>query len=297
MRLPNFLIVGAPRTGTTSMHRYLSEHPEIFLAAKKELHYFTHDYLTENSNGPKDREYQYCKTLDEYRAFFQAVPSNAKAVGEISPSYLFFPQCIPKIKALLGESVRIIIMLRNPIERAFSNYWHMVNSKRETLPFWDALQAEEERLERGWRNIWLYKRHSLYHEKVRRYIEEFGSSRVKVLLYDDFSNNTLRTLRDAQRFLGVRAEFAPKNIDVVFGGRGVERRKSVARRRIKSLVKLLLPQRVFGVLRKLEEAGAGGNAKSEARPDDQCVAFLRQYFSEDINRLERLLQTNLSMWK
>ena len=297
MRLPNFLIVGAPRTGTTSMHRYLSEHPEIFLAGKKELHYFTNEYLTANSNGPKDKVYRYCKTLDEYRAFFQDVPAKAKAVGEISPSYLFFPQCIPKIKALLGESVRIIIMLRNPIERAYSNYWHMVNLKRETLTFWDALQAEEERLERGWRNIWLYKRHSLYSEKVRRYIEEFGSSKVKVLLYDDFSSNTLRTLQDVHRFLGVRAEFAPKNIDVVFGGRGVEKRRSLGPRPIKSLVKLLLPRRALGVLRKLQEPGVRGNAKGEALPDDRCVAFLRQYFSEDITRLEKLLQADLSMWK
>jgi hypothetical protein len=279
------------------MHRYLSEHPEIFLAAKKELHYFTHDYLTENSNGPKDREYQYCKTLDEYRAFFQRVPSNAKAVGEISPSYLFFPQCIPKIKALLGESVKIVIMLRNPVDRAFSNYWHMVNLKRETLPFWDALQAEEERLERGWRNIWLYKRHSLYYEKVRKYLEEFGASRVKVLLYDDFSKHTLKTLQDVHRFLGVRAEFAPKNVDVIFGERGAEERKSMAPRSVKSLVKLLLPRRVVGALRKLRQPVAGGNARREALPDEQCVAFLKQYFSEDISRLERLLQTDLRMWK
>ena len=301
MRLPNFLVVGAPRTGTTSMYRYLSEHPEIYLPTKKELHYFTHDYLTKNSNGPKDKEFSYCKTLDEYTMFFQSVPSNAKAVGDISPSYLFFPQCISGIKGLLGESVRIIIMLRNPIERAFSNYLHMVRSNRETLSFFDALQAEEERLEKGWRNIWLYKGHSLYYEKVQRYIEDFGSSKVKVILYDDFSKYTLKTVQDVYRFLGVAAEFVPENINVIYNRSGAYKNRAVEfivrPHPIKSFVKLVLPQKALSILRNFKESHIGRDMNTEILRDGQCIAFLRQYFNEDINRLEHLLQVDLSMWK
>jgi hypothetical protein len=270
------------------MYRYLAEHPEIYLPSKKELHYFTHDYLTQNSNGPRDTEFQYCKTLDQYEVFFENVPSTAKAVGDVSPSYLFFPQCIPRMKGLLGDSVRIIAMLRNPIERAYSNYLHLVRANRETLTFFDALQAEEERQVKGWRNIWMYKRHSLYSANVRKYLEEFGSSKVKVILYDDFSKDTVATLRDMYRFLGVAPEFVPRNIDVIYAKGGTRTRMSAVER--------LLPHSARRLLRKLKPSRTE-EAEADTLPDDQSVAFLRQYFKEDIGQLEKLLHRDLSLWK
>jgi hypothetical protein len=271
------------------MYSYLSEHPEIFLPTRKELHYFTHDYLTQNSNGPNDTEFQYCKTLEQYQVFFENVPSTAKAVGDVSPSYLFFPQCIPRIKGLLGDSVRIIAMLRNPIERAFSNYLHMVRANRETLTFFDALQAEEDRLAKGWRNIWMYKRHSLYSANVQRYIEEFGRLKFKVILYDDLAKDTMGTLQDMYRFLGVAPEFVPRNIDVIYAkGGGAKATMSFARR--------LFPHRVRRMLRKLKPSRTQ-EARADVLPDDRSVAFLKQYFEEDITRLEKLLRRDLSTWK
>ena len=301
MQLPNFLVVGAPRSGTTSIYEYLSEHPEIYLPVKKELHYFTHDYLAKNSNGPKDMEMWYCKTLDEYKTFFQTIPSSARAVGDVSPSYLFFPECIPKIKELLGEDVKIIMILRNPIERAFSNYLHMVRLQRETLNFFDALNAEEERLAKGWRNIWLYKRHSLYYEKVKRYIEEFGSSKVKVVLHDDFANNTLETMQDVYRFLDVAAEFVPKNINIIYGKSGSYKNRLVEflirPHPIKSFAKPFVLKKVLRIVKNFQVSHIGHNMKTEILQDDHCIAFLQQYFKKNINQLEHLLQVDLSMWK
>jgi hypothetical protein len=298
MRLPNFLVVGAPRTGTTSMYRYLSEHPEVYLPAKKELHYFTHDYLTANSNGPKDKEFRYCQTLDEYKVFFQRVPSGAKAVGDISPSYLFFPQCIPRIKDLLGENVKIMIMLRNPIERTFSNYLHMVRLNRETLTFVEALQAEEDRLWQAWRNIWLYKRHSLYADNVQRYLEAFGPSKVRVILNDDFSKDTLTSLQGVYRFLGITAGFVPKNINIMYARSGAENQRPASRPHpIKSLAKRLLPDKALDMIRNLRQSHIPRDADKAILQDEQSIAFLRQYFKEDIDRLEKILNIDLSRWK
>ena len=114
MTLPDFLIVGAPRSGTSSMHRYLREHPDIFLPSRKELHYFSFSLLTAHLNGPGDEDvpHNLCETLNEYERHF-ADAGNEKAVGEVSPSYLLFNECIPEIKRVLGDKVRIINLINH----------------------------------------------------------------------------------------------------------------------------------------------------------------------------------------
>lgn len=303
MRLPNFLVVGAPKAGTTSMHRYLSEHPAIYVPPKKGLHYFTYDHLREKINGPGDREAiaGFCKTFPEYESHFADVPSQCQAIGDASPSYLYFSSCIPQIQKYLGSSTKIIIMIRNPIDRAFSMYLHLVRAKRETLSFYDALQAEDDRLKWGWGDAWFYKAHSLYCSKIKDYLEAFGHNNVKVIEHNDFSNHTLHTMQEVYSFLGVDKTYIPHNIGVVYGKTGFYAdgltRFLAKRHPIKTLARKAIPARWLGTLRNMKYAYINKRTQKTTMPDARSLTFLRAYFSHDVTQLEQLLQIDLSAWK
>ena len=129
MKKPNFIIAGFPKCGTTSLHHYLSEHPQIFMPSQKELHFFTYEILSKLKNGPKDGAVKKTQIQDskKYLDFYRNV-KNEIAVGDASPSYINYPNQFLKIKEYL-EDPKFIIVLRDPINRAYSNYLHL---KRET---------------------------------------------------------------------------------------------------------------------------------------------------------------------
>jgi hypothetical protein len=136
---------------------------------------------------------------------------------------------------------------------------------------------------------------------VKRYIEDFGSSKVQVILHDDFANNTLETMQDVYRFLGVTAEFVPKNINIIYGRSGSYKNRLVEflvrPHPVKSFVKPLVPKQMLRTVKNFQVSHIGRNMKTESLQDDHCIAFLQQYFKKDINQLEHLLQVDLSMWK
>ncbi len=284
------------------MHRYLSEHPEIYVTDRKGLHYFTYPDLAANVAGPGDAAaiHGFCQTLEEYAAHYSAV-ENQKAIGDNSPSYLYYAHCIPKIQDTLGDQVRIIAMVRNPIDRAFSNYQHLVRTKRETLSFYDALQAEEERTRNHWGDFWHYRGHSLYYAKVKPYIDAFGADRVMVVVQDDLERNTLDVVQAVYRFLQVDDTFAPGNVSVVYGKGGAVNTPlgTVLGRpgRWKVALKSLLPRPFYRRLRNAKDAYISRNTVQVDRPDPLAVAWLKPHFAEDIVQLETLLRRGLDAWK
>ena len=158
--LPNFLIVGAAKSGTTSLYYYLMDHPEIYFSKIKEPDYLSSEvlkdqYLTRVSLRP------YIKTINDYKELFNEV-INEKAIGEASTDTIYYHKTtIPRIKSLLGDP-KIIIMMRNPPYAAFSMYSHMIRDNRETLSFEDALAIENERIRGNWQCSYHYKARALY---------------------------------------------------------------------------------------------------------------------------------------
>jgi len=302
MRLPNFLVVGAPKAGTTSMHRYLSEHPEIFLPPKKGLHYFTYDYLRKNVNGPGDKEViaEFCQDLEDYRSHYRDVPSEAIAIGDASPSYLFFDGCIPRIKDVLGEKVKILIMVRNPVDRAFSMYLHLRKAKRETLPFFEALQEEERRADMGWGDAWLYKAHSLYLDKILSYQKAFGENQVKIIVHDDFKRDAAGIMKQVYEFLNVDPHYVPQNINIVYGKTGEYANPLAAflatRHPLKQTVKNCMPAGLTRLLRNVKDSYIQKKTVKPLVPDEPSVSFLTQYFRHDIAQLEQELHLNVRSW-
>src|SRR6267142_1253724 len=161
-RLPNFIVVGAPKCGTTSLYHYLRQHPQIFLPARKELHYFSFRFMERLLAGPGDSNIlaTSCRTFEDYAAYY-AQASDETARGDISPSYFYFTDVCQEIRERLGNP-KIIIMLRDPVQKAFSQYMHLIRDGRETLELNAALAEEPRRIELGYAAMWRYAESSLY---------------------------------------------------------------------------------------------------------------------------------------
>jgi hypothetical protein len=183
---PNFFIVGAARAGTTSLYEYLRRAPGVFLSPVKEPKYFcTEDEFGMSAPAP-------IRSQTEYLKLFKGV-NDETAVGEASPQYL----CDPGAPGLIHEAVpeaRIIINLRDPVERAFSHYLVHARMGIQPLPAKEALPLE------------VYLAGGFYAQPVQRYLDLFGSERVKVLIFEEFIRNTRGSVQELLEFLGVDAE-------------------------------------------------------------------------------------------
>lgn len=197
--LPDFLIVGAQKAGTTALYAYLRWHPDITGPSFKEVSFF-------------DRHHVRGETW--YRAHLPARPGS-RVVGEASPSYLFHPDA-PKRVARLMPNAKLIAVLRNPIDRAFSHYQHEVALGREALSFEEALDAEDERMRgeldrmardpayfsHAWWN-YTYVTRGEYAEQLERWFRVFPREQILVLISEELLDNPAETYAHTLEFLGV----------------------------------------------------------------------------------------------
>lgn len=196
-RYPDFIIGGAPKCGTTSLHFILDQHPLIGLP-DDEIHYFDADdpithpdfffhekgELVHYDNRPENTDFR-----ADYAARF-APFAKLPLIGEDSTTYLFSEAAPHRIKAMLPE-VRLIFMLRDPVKRAYSQYWHLVKSGRVTCRFERALH-EQRSLILG----------STYRPHLKTFLDLFGAARIKVVLFEDFIADNQATLDSVTDFLG-----------------------------------------------------------------------------------------------
>jgi sulfotransferase family protein len=205
--LPNFLIIGAQKAGTTALYAYLRRHPAITGPSWKEVSYF-------------DRHYERGEAW--YRGNFpNVVRARGKLVGEASPSYIFHPLGPERVNALVPEA-RLVALVRNPVDRALSHYHHEVALGREPLRFEDALEAEEERLrgeeerlaaEPGYFSpAWwshAYKARGRYAEQLERWLELFPREQLLILPSEELGTDPEPTHAQVLEFLGA----APHRLD------------------------------------------------------------------------------------
>ena len=178
----DFLIVGAAKSGTTTLFETLSKHPRIFIPPGKECRYFS--CMTGNYAGPDMiGANMHTKTLEEYQALFKRAKPG-QLCGDISPDYLYYHRkAVPKILEEKNAQIPIIIVLRNPIDRAYSHYLNHVRYGWEKESFEDALNAEEERRAANWSWGWNCIAGGLYAEQVKAYMDNF--ERVLVLFFEE----------------------------------------------------------------------------------------------------------------
>jgi hypothetical protein len=193
---PNFFIVGAAKCGTTSLYAYLKQHPQVYMSPMKEPHFFS---PVAERNGPQ-RFVDVVTDRDAYLALFEGA-AGYPAVGEASTSYLGFEETADVIREQVPDA-RIIILLRDPIERAYSHYLMAVRNGLQNLPFHEVILREREDPRVGWGPAW-HRYTMLYYPGVKRYLDAFGGERVLVLLTEDLKRDPRGVTRQAVEFLGL----------------------------------------------------------------------------------------------
>jgi Sulfotransferase family len=197
-RWPNLFLVGAAKAGTTSLYRELARHPAIYMSPMKEPHFFSQ---IEPAQGRK-AFFPHVTDEDEYLALFKGATTE-EVLGEASTSYLWDRQAAARIKGVVPEA-RILIMLRDPVDRAYSQYWNDVREGIERRSFLDALLEEQRSGPGAWGVSSLHIDCGRYADQVERYLDQFGA-RVHVLFFEDFVRQEASTIADVHSFLGVRS--------------------------------------------------------------------------------------------
>ena len=298
MSMPNFFVVGAAKSGTTSLYQYLNQHPEVYMSPVKEPHFFAFEGERLRFPSPGSEKGINLKSVTDeskYRALFEGV-SGERAVGEASTSYLYYPGTAERIKHRVPEA-KVIAVLRDPAERAYSTFLALTLIGRE--PFRDfsrALEVEEERVEAGWEHIWHYKNVGFYHAQVSRFFETFGRDRVQVHLYEDLNADPLGVMRGIFGFLGVDEGFVPDtafkhNISGVSKNRFLSRMLR-QRHPVKDALKPFFPkafrQRLVSGLQKRVIVRPPFPREERSR--------LVEEYTGDIRKLEALIGRDLSGW-
>ena len=301
--LPNFLVVGAAKSGTTSLYHYLKQHPDIYLNEEvKESRFFTYmDYLGATlCAGPGDAdEARYPKTVEEYKKLFSA--ENQQAIGEISPDYLYYHEwVIPNIKKVLGD-IKIIIILRNPVERAFSSYMHLIAAGRETLDFSQALAQEEKRVKDRYWFIWHYQQAGLYYKQVEDFLNNFTN--VKIVLFDDLIEKPATLYKDLCDFIGVQSTYIP-DLSKKYNVSGKPKNEVINRflkqnRRAKFYLKPIVDSLGMGSLARKSIKyfiDINDNKLEKTEMDESIRSTLKKYYAKDIIELQNLIECDLSTW-
>ena len=300
MSIVNTFIVGMPKAGTTSLHRYLSEHPDTCMAADKEPHYFSVDLLQEGAQFHGHPKYTRYPTSEAYHALFRDRGS-ASIVGESSVFYLFSKAAAKEIYDYNPEA-KIIIMLREPVAFLYSLHSQGLYSGNETeSDFGRALELEAVRRKGEqlpdtvhFPSRLFYREHWKVSEQVKRFVDTFGSDRVKVIVFDDFKSDTECEVKGIMEFLELDAAYMPNLVN--HNANTAMRSKRLAKiiqdpnHPVTSLAKKMLPKPIWKqgkvLLKKINtdhspRAPLAATLKLAVRREAQAhVADLQSYLHE-----------------
>ena len=297
MTMPNFLVIGAAKSGTTSLYAYLSQHPQIYMSPVKETNFFAIEGKTLNykytASKVIDNYLAQCKTdLKSYQDLFQEV-MDEKAIGEVSPMYLYDPKAPERIQNYIPDA-KLIAILRNPVERAYSSFLHTIRENLEPITdFSQAIHEEEHRRRSNWWWGFFYVHPGFYCEQLQRYLERFKPSQLKIYLYEDLSDRPFDLLQDLFKFLEVSETFTP-DISSRYNATGIPKNEllhNLLKSRIVHASLKRLPQ-------QLRQRIINLNSQNLTKPPlDLAVRNqLIEIYREDILKLQVLLQRDLSHW-
>lgn len=275
MTLPNFLVIGAMKAGTTTIYDYLRQHPSVYMTYPiKEPKYFC-------VGGEGKNFYIPVKSFEKYEALFNEVEGET-AIGEASANYLAFPPAAQKIRDTLPD-VRLIASLRDPVERAYSLYQMNLRNTdhNRDVPFLDALK----------RDHWLSQG---YYENIKRFHTVFGRDRVRVILFDDLVAQPVRTMRALFAFLDVDPGFDLKITGISNPG-GVPRFKVLhhllASKTSKEFGRRYLPDALVEGVKRIRNR----NLRKQGITQTERAAAAA-HFRDDTLRTQDLIGTDLGRW-
>ncbi|WP_462252986.1 sulfotransferase domain-containing protein [Ekhidna sp.] len=278
---PNFLVIGAQKAGTTSLYHYLKQSNSLFLPKKKEFHFFTR-----YSGDDKAK-------LEEYLEFFKTCPED-KIAGEVSPSYLVSEKAFENIATLLSEP-KLIAILRHPIDRAYSNFIH---ARREGLDkntdFEKAIEEElnsENADEARFKN---YIGKGFYYKHLKKYYDHFGKDNIHVILAEDLKNNASREVNSCLKFLGARQI---DKLETINENKGQIPKHPILRPFLKLYYRSFSRKYKQVIPKSMRTLFKGAlQTDFEKLDSDLRIRLTQEYFTEDIKKLEVLIDKDLSNW-
>ena len=292
---PNFIIIGAMKAATTSLYTYIKQHPDIFMTKVKEPMFFNNFQQENNYNilGSKSNK---STTLEEYLAMFKDA-KNEKAIGEASPAYIYNENAPYLIKEHLPD-VKIIAILRQPTDRAYSNFLHTKRADRENVnSFEQAIKIEKERISDNWSPLYHYIQKGFYSVQLKRYYNLFPKENIKVYLFEDVVKTPKETLKDIFKFLNV-----DENIEI-----DTSKKSNVSGTPKGILGFILKKMRYYNLMPKFAISDYLPTFiisllfKSVYKDTEKLDSVLRKeltdkYYREEILKLEKLIDRDLSNW-
>lgn len=274
-RLPDFIIIGAMKSGTSSLYFYLDQHPDISMSPTKELRFFI-------------AERNWSKGLEWYRSQF---PADGEIVGEATPGYTNYPErrgIADRMHRVVPDA-KLIYLVRDPIERAISHYIHQVSSGREQRPLDQALLSENES----------YITRSKYHLQVEQYLKLFPAQNLLVVSSSDLRHNRIDTLQGIFRYLGVNDDFVSREFSVERGQSRGRRRPTafgvtVAQTTDRVLSKL--PTRPITSLVRRAVIVPFSQPMAQPVLDDQTRRRLQDLLRDDVAKFRSLTGQAFSDW-
>lgn len=285
---PNFFIVGTPKAGTTSLYNYLEEHPDIYMSPVKETNFFSFNEIKEQGLFYNE---EFIDTEEKYARQFKNV-SKEIAIGEASVSYLFYPQVALKIKEY-QPNAKIIIVLRNPVDRGFSHYLMDKRLGFVQMSFEDIVQKNK-----GNSKHKLYYQQyvelGFYYNQLSNYYKHFDEKMVKVFLYEDIVYNLQNVIKNVYSFLSVDPDFRPnieKRHNTFENPKSALVAKLYTIKSFRKLIKFFLNQKLQ---EKTKHVFFSKNKKPGLSPDIRSE--LIRLYTNDINKTQDLINRDLSKW-
>lgn len=272
-RFPTFFVIGAAKSGTSSLFRHLEGHPQVWVPPGKEIHYFDHPAATRPD-------------LDWYRAQFAAAPPGL-AVGDLTPNYLVRPWAAAEIAEVVPDA-RLVAILRNPVDRAHSHFQMQEAKFPVCARFEDIVAAELAGQRIEWPHS-AYIDEGRYAVQLERYLEHFEPEQLLVLLFEDLQRDPAATMKTLCVHLGVDSNFAPPNL----GQRFNQTRPVRSPRLRRVMLRLHLWRTAPSIARLLDRL----NERSTYRPmSPELREELLELYTPDNARLADLLGRDLSAW-
>ncbi len=286
MTLPNFMIIGVAKAGTTSLYRYLDQHPQVFICSEKGTNFFGYEDArawkwADEGAAPALRHFQ-AKSFEEYEALFAGV-SDEIAIGEVSPQYFRCPTAAQRIRECIPE-VKLVASLRNPADRAFSGFMMRTRRGETVKSIYEELTSESSHVKEGF-----------YYKRLERYFDIFPRYQIKICLFEEFKKDPAKLIADLYEFLGVDTTFVPDT--AVRYNPGAVPKVRLLNRLFYSPTLVRISQSVFpSSLQRMLKQIRQLNLRTIPKFPPDLRADLLNLYREDILRLQELLDRDLSIW-
>lgn len=294
MNKPNFFIVGAPKCGTTAMDEYLKQHPDVFMT-KKSLDFFG-----------RDLPLKIKPSEEEYLSFFKEA-GKRKIYGDASVYYLYSKSAASEIKTFSPDA-KILIMLRNPVTLIYALHSQNIYEGNEDIADFDtAIRLDNER-RKGHKQpncvdftyLPPYKDIALFSEQVKRYLDTFGKENVHIIIYEEFAKDPEGSTKKVFSFLGVNPDIRiqykvvnpNKKIRFLLLHRLIKKPAGGLRR----IIRVLIPVKKVRhrIMSYLQESNITEKKREEMNP--VTAKYLKDFFIDDISKLEKILGRELQQW-